>query len=151
MKKAILLSMLIRINAYADDLNMKTILVEHIDKMPKPTVQTKDATCTASAAAAFGNVGYDFWVTGYLGFTIVNKTDITQNYWIDEYMCVNGVGCTHVRNTAVVGAGKSSSGNGTLSDKEVVFTPGTYVDQASVQITGESTCFVQGSNYVTIK
>jgi hypothetical protein len=48
-----------------------------------------------------------------------------------------------------LGAHLSGTGGGTLY-VNAVLGKGTYVDQASIQVTGESTCFVQGSNSVWI-
>lgn len=151
MRKSIaaLVSSLIAINCYANDLKITQVLVEHIDRMPSTHVQTKSAMCTASANPATGFANQQTTATGHVTYTITNSTDVSQNYWIDEYMCINGFGCTHIRNTASLGDHLSGSGNGTLYDSATM-PKGTYTDQASIQVTGESTCFVQGSNSVYI-
>jgi hypothetical protein len=153
MKKVIitaaLVSSFLAINCYANDLKITQVLIEHIDKMPLPTVSTKSAMCTASANSATGFANQQITVNGYVSYTITNSTTTSQNYWIDEYMCINGLGCTHIRNTATLGSHLSGNGGGVIYTSAMM-PKGTYTDQSSIQVTGESTCFVQGSNSVYI-
>lgn len=148
-----IVALLSSFNCYAANdfvkLNPIQVLVEHVDKIPDNHVETKSAMCTASANAASGFANQPINVSGYVSYTITNGSTVSQNYWVDEYMCVNGYGCTHIRNTVSLGAHLSGSGGGTIYNTETL-GKGTYVDQASIQVTGESNCFTQGSNTVFI-
>lgn len=139
-------------NCYADQpLKETTVLIEHIDKMPVfKNPGTKSAMCTASANAVSGFVGQPVTASGYVSYVINNATSTAQNYWVDEYMCINGFGCTHIRNTVSLQAHLSGSGGGSIFNQEIISSKGNYVDQATIQVTGESNCFVQGSNTVYI-
>jgi hypothetical protein len=151
MKKTLLLTTaLLSLNCHATDLVLTPVLIEHIDKMPVIKTQTKSATCTASASAGSGYAGNLITVFGNVTYTIYNTSGIQQNYWIDEYMCINGFGCTHGRFTTTVAPNGIGNGGGQLRADEYVASKGTYTDQATIQITGESTCFVQGSNSVFV-
>jgi hypothetical protein len=139
---------------YANDLKIIKTEINHISydqylsEIKK--VETKSAMCNASANATSGFAGQLTTVSGNVTFVITNNTSTTQNYWVDEYMCVNGFGCTHVRITSVIGAHLSGSGGGLIYNQEML-PKGDFVDQATIQVTGESSCFVQGSNSVWIK
>lgn len=140
---------IISASCYAGDLTLTKIFEEHIDKMPSVNVQTKSAMCTATANPAVGTSGQNITVTGFVNFTINNATDTAQNYWVDEYMCIVGHGCTHIRNTTSLGPHLSGSGSGTLYDAALL-NKGNYQDQSQIMITGESTCNVYGYNSVTV-
>ena len=149
-KTLLLVASLLSINCYAKDLVLTQVLIEHIDKMPAPVVKTKNATCTAMAEPASSTVDIDVTAYGRVSFTLINDSDISQVYWVDEYMCINGFGCTHVRNSTSLSPHKYGSGTANLGVKIAILDAGVYIDEASIQITGESTCFVQGDNYVNI-
>jgi hypothetical protein len=106
--------------------------------------------CTASANPASGKAGQNIMASGYVSYVITNNTASTQNYSIDEYMCINGFGCTHVRNSATLNSHMTGNGGGTISTTQYISSKGNYIDQSSIQITGESTCFVQGTSTVTV-
>jgi hypothetical protein len=150
MKKLALLAMLMSVNACASEMQVKQILVEHVDSMPVVHVQTKSAMCTASANPASGKAPVQLTASGYVSYVITNNTSTTQGYNVDEYMCINGIGCTHVRQAVTLGAHMSANGGGAISTSQYIANKGTYIDQSSIQVSGESTCFVQGSNTVTV-
>ena len=151
--KLLVLSMLAVSNVYAAEsivqLKPVTVLIEHVDKIPSNHVSTKSAMCTASANPASGKAGQNIMASGYVSYVITNNTNSTQSYSIDEYMCINGFGCTHVRNSATLNAHMTGNGGGAISTTQYIANKGTYIDQSSIQVSGESTCFVQGSNTVT--
>lgn len=155
MKKLLYLILLASVNCYAIEpvyqpLKEVNVLIEHLDKMPVLEHQeTKDAMCTASAEPASGFANGTIIVEGYVTYALVNRTTTTQNYWVDEYMCVNGYGCTHIRNTVTLNPNGTGDARGIIYNTETL-PKGTFVDEATIQITGESTCFVQGSNTVSI-
>lgn len=126
------------------------ILIERVAAPPTSHVGTKSAMCTASANPASGKAGQMVTAGGYVSYVITNNTTIAQNYWVDEYMCINGVGCTHIRNTVTLNPHLSGNGGGAIATQQYIANKGNYVDQASIQVTGESTCFVQGSNTVSV-
>jgi|GEM_PF-3459577 len=150
MRKLALLAMIMSANACAGEMQVKQILVEHVDSMPVVHVQTKSAMCTASANPASGKAGNNITASGYVSYVITNNTASTQSYGVDEYMCINGFGCTHVRQSVTVGAHMSANGGGAIMTTQYIPSKGTYIDQSSIQVSGESTCFVQGSNTVTV-
>jgi hypothetical protein len=150
--KLLVLLLLISNAIYANDLNIikteqSTISYEEYQAIKH--VGTKSAMCTATANPASGFAGQNVTASGHVSYTITNNSSSTQNYWADEYMCINGASCTHIRNTVTLAAHLTGTGGGTLYTSAVL-GKGTYVDQASIQVTGESTCFVQGNNSVWI-
>lgn len=150
--KLLVLSMLAASNVYADNLKIISTEVSHITDQEYNAikhVQTKSAMCTASANPASGKAGQNIMASGYVSYVITNNTASTQGYSIDEYMCINGFGCTHVRQSATLNAHMTGNGGGAISTTQYIANKGTYIDQSSIQVSGESTCFVQGSNTVT--
>lgn len=151
--KLIVLSLLASNLVYANDLKIISHEVTHITwseyLASLHKVQTKNAMCTAYAEPANESSQQEIVVHGNLSYFISNTTKDSQNYWVDEYMCINGYGCTHVRDTIVLSSEGSGGGGGDLYNKEYL-QKGTYVDEATIQISGESTCFVQDSNKVTV-
>jgi hypothetical protein len=148
-----LLVLLLTSNAiYANDLkiiNTEQNTISYEEYQTIKHVETKSAMCTATANPASGFAGQNITANGHVSYTITNATSATQSYWVDEYMCINGVSCTHIRNTVTLAAHLSGTGGGTLYTSAVL-GKGTYVDQATIQVTGESTCFIQGSNSVWV-
>jgi hypothetical protein len=150
--KLLVLSLLVSNFAYANDMKIiktEENVISYEQFQAIKYVQTKSAMCTATANPASGFAGQNTTATGHISYTITNGSAATQNYWVDEYMCINGVSCTHARLTVTVGAHLSGSGSGAIF-VNAILGKGTYVDQATIQVTGESTCFVQGSNSVWI-
>ncbi len=153
MKKIILCTLLIPVISYANNLKIIDQQVEKIsyEEFQKiKHVQTKSAMCMASAQPAMGKAGTMVTASGYVNYVINNMSNVSQNYWIDVYMCINGIGCTHSKNTVTLGANLSGNGGYPIATSQYIATKGTYIDQASIQISGESTCFVQGSSTVTV-
>lgn len=153
--KLIALSLLVTSSAYANDyptvqLHPIRILTEHVKEPPHTQLGSKGAMCTASANPASGTGGQMITVNGYVSYSITNNTTVSQNYWADEYMCVNGYGCTHTRDTVTLSAHLNGNGGGAVYNTELL-PKGSFVDQSSIQISGESTCFTQGSNTVTMR
>lgn len=153
MKKKILSLIVLSVlsnSIIAQQLKPVEILREHVDGIPHPSVSGNPATCTATANPATGTVNKNFMITGTVTYSIINRTDRTQNYNIDEYLGIVGYVFTHVRKTISLAVNQSINWSESLSDSEIL-AGGNYIDQASIQIAGDSTCFVIGQNTVTVR
>ena len=111
-------------------------------------VQT--ATTTAIAYQATGFANQNTTVNGQVSYTINNKSNATQSYIIDRYMCINNAHCTHYHDSITVGAGKTSTGTSNLM-ANATLTTGNYEDEAIIQISGFESSYAKGVNSVMIR
>jgi hypothetical protein len=111
---------------------------------------SQNANTTATANAATGFVNQNIQVSGYVSYYILNDTTTSQNYWVDEYMCINSQHCTHTRDTIQLGSHLTAQGGGTIYTYGTFSQKGTYQDEAIIQVSGISTSYSQGINNVYI-
>ena len=135
---------------FAQEPQVTEILREKVDRIPAPSVSTNPASCTATANPATGSSTTGVTVHGTVTYSIINRTDRTQSYNIDEYLGIVGYVFTHVRKTITLNMNQSITHSDSLSDSEIL-AGGNYTDQASIQIAGDSTCYVIGQNTVTVR
>lgn len=135
---------------FAQQPQITEILREKVDKIPLPSVSGNPAACTATANAATGSINKNFMITGKVTYSITNRTGTTQNYNIDEYLGIVGYVFTHVRKTIILSANQSINWSDSLEESEIL-PFGYYTDQASIQISGDSPCYVIGQNTVTVR
>jgi hypothetical protein len=152
--KLIILSLLASNFVYANNLKIISHEETHISwseyKDAVKLMKTTTATCQASADPASGKAGDEISAFGNVSYSIYNDANDAQTYSIDEYMCINTFGCTHFRDYVTLDSHLSGSGEGVIGTKQYIETKGTYVDEATMQISGSSACFKQGSNTVTV-
>lgn len=149
-KYLLLLSAFLCTNCHAEGGRLISEFIDHVDKIPDVHVQTKNATCTASANYVQATAGDMVKATGSISYTLYNPSNTVQTYKIDKYMCINGFGCTHEQDTLQLDCGGSVNDNDDLYTEDYIENPGQYVDQASVQISGDSSCVVNGYNTVSV-
>lgn len=135
---------------FAQEPQVTEILREKVDRIPAPSVSNNPAACTATADPATGSSTTGVTVRGTVTYSITNRTDRTQNYNIDEYMGIVGYVFTHVRKTITLNVNQSITHSENIYDSEIL-PGGNYIDQASIQIDGDSVCYVIGQNTVTVR
>lgn len=152
--KILFLSLITLTNVYANNLKVVSHEETHISwyeyQSAIKQMKTITATCQASADPAIGKAGEDISAFGNVSYSIYNDANDTQTYTIDEYMCINTFGCTHYRDYVTLDSHLSGNGGGVIGTKQYIETKGTYVDESTMQISGSSACFKQGSNTVTV-
>lgn len=135
------------------------IITEHSEEyrvpLPKNLLNkvqlgTSNANTTATAYEASALANENVTATGYVTYYIVNDTTTNQNYWVDEYMCIDGENCTHIRKTISLNPNLSTEGADTISTGGVYTKKQTHQDEAIVQVTGVSNSYAQGVNNVYI-
>jgi hypothetical protein len=152
--KLIFLCLLISNLSYANNLKVISHEETHISwaeyQAATKQMKTTTATCQASADPASGKAGDEISAFGNVSYSIYNDANDTETYSIDEYMCINTFGCTHFRDYVTLDSHLSGSGGGVIGTKQYIENKGTYVDESTMQISGSSACFKQGSNTVTV-
>ena len=108
------------------------------------------ATTTAIAYQATGFANQNTMVQGQVSYTINNKTNATQSYVIDRYMCINNGHCTHYHDSITVGSGKTSTGTSNLT-ANATLSSGNYEDEAIIQVSGAESSYAKGVNSVMIR
>ncbi len=111
---------------------------------------TQTAITTAIAYQATGFSNQNTTVNGQVSYTITNKSNATQSYIIDRYMCINNAHCTHYHDSITVGSGKTNTGTSNLM-ANATLTTGNYEDEAIIQISGFESSYAKGVNSVMIR
>jgi len=115
----------------------------------KIQVESQSASTQATANAAAGFHGQNVSASGNVSYQIYNSQPITENYWVDEWMCIVN-NCTHTRNTIVLGSHLNANGSGMIYTSAVLNTPGSYQDSAAIQVTGVDNSYTINYNTVWI-
>lgn len=155
--KILILSMIAATTVQAMPQN-QGVLINRVTEynVPKPEwmkkkiqSQSQSASTQATANSATGFHGQNVSATGSVSYQIYNAQPITENYWIDKWMCIVN-SCTHQRDTIVLGSHLNANGSAIMSTTTVINTPGSYQDSASIQVSGIDNSYTINYNTVWI-
>jgi len=150
-KLAIALLALTAINCYADGFKIISKQTYHVDSVPKKDGSNDTAQCIPYAYVANGVVGETTTATGQLNYGITNASNEHKSYVIDEYMCIDGFGCTLTEYHGQLGPFNSGGSNDPVEHSEIINVAGHYTDRSIIDISGDATCHFEATNNVTVK